>query len=349
MKSEELVRIGIIGAGGIFEQRHFPGLKAIPGVELISVCNRTPESSKRVADKWGIASTDDDWHSLIKRDDIDAVMIGTWPYTHCEMTIATLNAGKHVFCQARMAMNLSEAKQMLDAADEHADLVDMVCPPPHRMPYEPYIKKVIANNELGDLREVRLVCRNPSDIGPLNWRQKTEYSGQQIMQVGIWAETLNAWLGTYEELRAEFESPIDTKPCLETGTQECQIRIPQIVKIAGWLKSGCFIMEDHSGVAIGENANHLTITGDAGAMRIHYEGDIERALLGEEFHRVGVPVELQDDWHVEHDFVQAIRLAREGVPSCDWGISPDFAEGYKYMRKMDAIHRAARISEVVKV
>ncbi|WP_200761537.1 Gfo/Idh/MocA family protein [Poriferisphaera corsica] len=344
---QDKIRIGFIGAGAICELRHLPGLKAIEDVELVSVCNRTPDSSSKIAKKWGFQDVDTDWNVLIAREDIDAVFIGTWPYTHAQMSIAALEAGKHVFCQARMAADVEQARQMLEAADDSPHLVDMICPPPHRMPYEPYIKQVLADNELGDLREVRLVCRNAADLGPLNWRQRTEYSGQQIMQIGIWAETINAWLGEYEELRAEFESPIDSKPDPENNNQEYELRIPQIVKVAGWLKCGVFILEDHSGVAIGENANHLTITGSHGAMRINYDGEIERAKNGESFHPVGPPVTLQRDWQVEQDFIDAIHLAQEGIPSCDWGVSPDFAEGFKYMKKMDALWRAAKTSDVV--
>ncbi|QQE10769.1 Gfo/Idh/MocA family oxidoreductase [Planctomycetota bacterium] len=347
MQNEDLVRVGFIGAGAICEQRHLPNLKALGHVAFVSVCNRSEQSSTRIAEKWGFKDIDNDWRELIARDDIDAVFIGTWPYTHAEMAVAALEAGKHVFCQARMAANLEQATQMLEAADAHGHLVDMICPPPHRMPYEPYIKQVLADGVLGDLREVRLVCRNAGDVGELNWRQRTEYSGQQIMQVGIWAETLNAWLGEYEELRAEFESPIDVKPDPENDGVDYELHIPQVVKLVGWLKCGVFIQEDHSGIAIGENANHLTITGDKGAMRIHYEGDVEMAKVGEMFHTVGPPVSLQRDWQVEKDFIDAIYLSREGVPACDWGVSPDFAEGYKYMKKMDAIWRAAQSNEVV--
>ena len=48
------INIGVIGAGNNTRVRHFPGLKAIDGVELVSVCNRSRESSQRVADQFNI-------------------------------------------------------------------------------------------------------------------------------------------------------------------------------------------------------------------------------------------------------------------------------------------------------
>ena len=55
------------------------------------------------------------WENLVEDDEIDAVVIGAWPYLHCPVTLAAIGAGKHVLTQARMAMNAREAQRMLDA------------------------------------------------------------------------------------------------------------------------------------------------------------------------------------------------------------------------------------------
>src|SRR4051794_34586745 len=97
------LNIGIIGAGGIVKTRHLPGLSRIPEVQVAAVCNRSRESGEAVAREWGIPEVMTDWRALVRREDLQAVLIGTWPYTHAQMSIAALEAGKHVFCQARMA------------------------------------------------------------------------------------------------------------------------------------------------------------------------------------------------------------------------------------------------------
>src|SRR5213593_3885403 len=122
------LRIGIIGAGGIVRSRHLPALRGIAGVEVVAVCNRSRESGEAVAREWSIPEVMTDWRSLVERPDLDAIFIGTWPYTHAEMSIAALDAGKHVFCQARMARDLAEARQMLAAAERHSKQVAMLCP-----------------------------------------------------------------------------------------------------------------------------------------------------------------------------------------------------------------------------
>ena len=108
------IRIGIVGAGDNTRVRHIPGLQAQEGVEIVSVCNRSQASSQRVAREFGIPTTHGHWRELIASDGIDAVVIGTWPYLHCPITLAALEAGKHVMTEARMAMDAGQARRMLE-------------------------------------------------------------------------------------------------------------------------------------------------------------------------------------------------------------------------------------------
>src|SRR5712664_3902429 len=114
--SERPIRVGFVGAGRNTRSRHIPGLGKQPGVELVAVANRSRESGERVAKEFGIRRVEGDWHDVVRAPDVDAVCIGTWPYTHCEMTVAALAAGKHVLCEARMAMNAAEGRRMLEAS-----------------------------------------------------------------------------------------------------------------------------------------------------------------------------------------------------------------------------------------
>src|SRR5438270_7536166 len=110
--SERPIRVGFVGAGRNTRSRHIPGLSKQPGVEFVAVANRSRESGERVAKEFGIRRVEGDWHDVVRAPDVDAVCIGTWPYTHCEMTVAALAAGKHVLCEARMAMNAAEGRRM---------------------------------------------------------------------------------------------------------------------------------------------------------------------------------------------------------------------------------------------
>ena len=150
------VRIGIVGAGANTRLRHIPGFQAIDGVEVVSVCNRTRESSQQVADQFGIPRVYDRWTELIGAADTDAICIGTWPYLHCPITLAALGAGKHVLTEARMTMNAAEARVMLDAARRRPDLVTQIVPSPFTLGFDRTIKELIADGYLGDVLAIEV-------------------------------------------------------------------------------------------------------------------------------------------------------------------------------------------------
>ena len=113
----ESVRVGLIGAGRNTRDRHIPGFQSVPGVEIGAVANRSRASGQRVADAFNIPTVYDDWEELLDDESLDAVCIGTWPYMHRTLTLAALASGKHVLCEARMAMNAREAHEMLECTN----------------------------------------------------------------------------------------------------------------------------------------------------------------------------------------------------------------------------------------
>ena len=124
------IRVGLVGAGGNTRLRHIPGFLAVEDVELLAVCNRRAESSAAIAREFSVPRIYQHWQDVVADPDIDAIAIGTWPYLHCPITLAALEAGKHVLTEARLAMNAAEAHEMLAASKQHEDLVTQVVPSP---------------------------------------------------------------------------------------------------------------------------------------------------------------------------------------------------------------------------
>ena len=131
--TDKVIRVGFVGAGANSRKHHIPKLAAQPGVELMAVANRTKASGEQIAKEFGIARVYGDWRELVRAPDIDAVCIGTWPNTHCEITRAVLAEGKHVLCEARMAMNAAEARSMLEAARRAPRLIKQLVPAPNTL------------------------------------------------------------------------------------------------------------------------------------------------------------------------------------------------------------------------
>jgi predicted dehydrogenase len=345
MSASDGVRLGFIGAGDICQQRHLPGLQKIPGARLVAVCNRSPESSQRVQAKWGFERTADDWRQVAEADDLDAIFIGTWPYMHCEMSVAALAAGKHVFCQARMCMNWQEAVTMRAAAAAHRQQVAMICPSPHRVRWERTIQRLLQSPEFGKLHSVAVTSTNSANRNPnsVTWRERAELSGINILQVGIFAETLNAWCGDYESLAATTAIPLREKR--DAAGAAVRIEIPQIVSITGTLAGGVIATEQHSGLAVGGDRSQIALFGSAATclvdllaqtVLVYRSPDAEAELVDD----VG------DEWAVESEFIAAVRAARRGEP---WTVRPDFHEAARYMQKLQAIHDSAGQSRVVRL
>jgi predicted dehydrogenase len=143
------IRVGIVGLGGNCRLRHVPGLRACEDVEITAVCNRRRESTVAAAKEFVIPRSFDRWADLVRDPDIDAVLIGTWPYLHSAITLAALEAGKHVLCEARMAVNAAEARAMLAASQTRPELVCQIVPSPLGLRADRVMKRLIGSGFLG--------------------------------------------------------------------------------------------------------------------------------------------------------------------------------------------------------
>ena len=103
-KAPEKIIIGVIGAGGNTRLRHIPELLTIENhsIEIKTIANRTEQSALEVAKIFNVPHASGNWQDVINDPEINAVVIGTWPYMHKQLVIAALEAGKHVLCEARM-------------------------------------------------------------------------------------------------------------------------------------------------------------------------------------------------------------------------------------------------------
>ncbi|HZS92435.1 MAG TPA: Gfo/Idh/MocA family oxidoreductase [Chloroflexota bacterium] len=123
--SDRRVRVGVVGAGLFAEQCHIPGIQAHPKGEVVALCARNHARVERLAARFDVPDVHTDYHELVARPDIDAVTVATPDALHCEVTLAALQAGKHVFCEKPLAMNAAQAREMAEAR-ERSDLVGMV-------------------------------------------------------------------------------------------------------------------------------------------------------------------------------------------------------------------------------
>ena len=113
----KLIRVGIIGCGGIANGKHMPSLKKLPNVEMVAFCDLIVERAEAAKAKYGTpdAAVYTDYKELLADKTIDVVHVCTPNRSHSFITVDALDAGKHVMCEKPMAINSAEARKMLDA------------------------------------------------------------------------------------------------------------------------------------------------------------------------------------------------------------------------------------------
>lgn len=122
-----MLQAAVIGAGAI-SSAHLQAYLTFPAqCRVAAVCDIYPEKAKRQAEQFGLdADVYADYRELLQRGDIDLVSVCTPPYTHAELAIALLDAGKHVIVEKPMASSLEECDAMLEAAERSGKILSVV-------------------------------------------------------------------------------------------------------------------------------------------------------------------------------------------------------------------------------
>ena len=344
----ETIRIGLIGAGGNTKSRHIPGFNKMAGIQLLSVANRSIKSSQQIVEKFNVLETAKNWMTVIEDERIDAVCIGTWPYMHCPITISALNHGKHVLCEARMALNSKEAHAMLEASKQHSDLIAQIVPAPHTLKFDKTIQKLIANNFIGDLialdGRISLGSNFPNFSSETHWRYNRDFSGNNIMNMGIWYEAIMRWLGPAKDVFAIGQSVVPHR----VNSQGIRIptSIPDHIDILGRFEQGGQMRLNISSV-IGnlETESDLYLLGTKGTLRLVQKKGEENRLYGgnnttTQLKEVFIEEKNLGEWRVEEEFINAIR-GQEVITHTD------FTTAVKYMDWTDGVTESMKTGQLV--
>jgi len=146
------LKAGIIGCGGIANQKHMPSIKHIEEVELTAFCDIKKERAEKAAKEFGAVGSKvyTDYKELIADKTLDVVYVLTPNREHSFMTIEALEAGKHVLCEKPMAKTSKEAKEMVEAAKKSGKHLTIGYQNRFR-PNSQHLKKMVARGDLGDV------------------------------------------------------------------------------------------------------------------------------------------------------------------------------------------------------
>jgi predicted dehydrogenase len=212
------VKAAVIGTGGMGRgliaqcQREFIDLKAL--------CDINPGRRQSIAETmvkagWSQPKQYDDWREMLEKEDLEAVIIATPLWTHADISVGCLDAGKHVLCEKMMAKSEAECSRMIEAMRRNKRILEIGYQRYYNPIYQAAHKNIIKPGLLGDIYYARLVWHrnanwrrvenspspnfDPSRWGYpdwehlLNWRLYKKYSEGLVAELGSHQITAVNW------------------------------------------------------------------------------------------------------------------------------------------------------------
>ena len=118
------INVGVIGTGSI-SAMHLQSYEKHANANLLAVCDLNEERAQRATEKYGATKVYTNYNELLADPEIDAVSICTWNNTHAEISIAALNAGKHVLVEKPLCRTVEEALQVQEAVKSSGKLLQV--------------------------------------------------------------------------------------------------------------------------------------------------------------------------------------------------------------------------------
>ncbi|WP_110932311.1 Gfo/Idh/MocA family protein [Paenibacillus bouchesdurhonensis] len=189
------LKVAIIGCGGIANGKHLPSLAKQPEVQMVAFCDIIEERAQKAAAEYGVegAKVFTDFRELLK-EDVDVVHVCTPNDSHAEITISSLESGKHVMCEKPMAKTAEQARQMLDAAKRTGKKLSIAYQNRFRSD-SLYLKQLCENGELGDIYLGKALAIRRRAVPTWGvFLDEEKQGGGPLIDIGTHALDLTLWL-----------------------------------------------------------------------------------------------------------------------------------------------------------
>jgi predicted dehydrogenase len=333
-------------------------------IRMAAICGRDRAGTVRAANGLGWETALTDWKAIMGDPAIDIVDICTPNDSHAEMAIAAAGAGKAILCEKPLARGMADARRMVDAV-KRARVVNMVCHNYRRVPAIALAKQLIDGGKIGD-RIYHFRARYAQDWiadenFPVVWRLQSKVAGSGALgDIGAHIIDLARFLaGEIAGISAVSETFVKTR--LTKNRQFARVDVDDAVSVIGKFRNGAILSLEATRFARGrKNQLTLEINGSRGSLafdleemnrlRFYDATDPERThgfrdiIVTESNHPYvgnwwppGHLIGYEHSFvHTVADFVKAIITRRK--------IEPDFDDGLKTQRVLDAIQRARPLS-----
>lgn len=282
----------------------------------------------------------DDWRELVNLPEVDAVVVTAWPDTRAPVVIAALEAGKHVLCEAAMAVDRPSAQAMYEASRQRPHLKTLLSSMATVARGDATARKLISDGFVGRVLQVvdyRMDGRYADPTVPLHWRQSRQSSGVNFQFLGERFNVIRRWLGDH---RGVFALAKTFDPNRPGATSQGQL--PDTMNVLAELEDGTPVSYIHSGIARFAGQARLEIYGTEGTLVYGLDGppwveEIHGARADETaLHPIPLPDDAVRRETVDEAFIAMIREDKEPSPELS-----TFYDGMKYVEFLTACFLSA--------
>ena len=268
------IGIGIIGlsaSGGWAAQAHLPALAAVPGYEVRALSASSPASAKAAGEKYGIPLAFGSAEELVRRDEVDLVVVTVKVPHHRELTLAALDAGKAVLTEWPLGNGLSEAEE-LAAVAEAKGIRTFVGLQARSAPAVRYVRDLVAEGYVGEVLSTSMIA---SGLGwGAEFAPRSEYlldpgNGGTLLTIpfGHTIDAVTMALGEFTEVKATVATRRGQVRNQATG-RLTPMTAPDQVAVSGVLEGGAVASVHFRGGVSRATNLHWEINGTDGDLLV---------------------------------------------------------------------------------
>jgi predicted dehydrogenase len=348
----------------------FFDLKAKPVLKVI--CGREKAGVMNACARWGWNQFVTDWHEVVEDPTIDIVDINTPNDTHAEIAIAAAKAGKAILCEKPLAMDVKQARRMVEAVNK-AGVVNMICHNYRRIPAIVQANRMIDAGDLGTIYHYRARYAQDWIVDPnfpLVWRLQGNIAGSGAHgDINAHIIDLARYLiGEFIEVCGLMETFVNERPLPGEPSKKGKVTVDDAVMFIGRFESGALANLEATRFALGrKNGIQIEINGSKGSLvfdfedmnRLKYYSDADPADR-RGFRDIlvtqggGVHPYLGNWWppgHIigyEHTFVHTIADFINAVAD-KRSVQPTFEDGLANQIVLEAVEKSAKTHRWVSI
>ncbi len=189
-------RVAVIGCGGIANGKHMPALAKLKNVELVAFCDIIVGRAEKAAEEYGVDSAGvyESYVELLKKEKLDVVHVCTPNRSHCEISVAAMEAGCHVMCEKPMAINEADAKKMLETSKKTGKKLTIGYQSRYRADSQ-YLKTECEKGSLGNIYYAKAHALRRRAVPTWGvFLNEEEQGGGPLVDIGTHALDLTLWM-----------------------------------------------------------------------------------------------------------------------------------------------------------